>query len=137
MHNHFKVYDDIIDEIRIKNIRLIKLKEEWYNISGVRYDDAPKGGKQIDIADQLHNIVELEEDIKRRINYKNELRRIFENEINMVYNNNYRVILKLFYLDYCTISQIAFCLKISDSHCKKLKRRAINEFISKNRDKFI
>lgn len=131
MENHFKSYRRKLDEIRAKNMELIKLKEDWYNLSGVRIDDMPKGGKPIDIADQLHNIIEKEKELTGIINYKEELRRIHEQEINTIKDSKKRTILKLFYLDECSIKQIAYCLRISEGHAKKLKRWAIEEFKDK------
>lgn len=133
MEKHFKAYNDVNDRIRSKNMQLIKLKEDWYDISGTRYDDINvKGGKPLDIADQLHNIVEKEKELKAIINYKEELRRIHEIEINKIVDNKKRTVLKLFYLDGCSIKQIAYCLRISEAHTKKLKRWAVEEFIDKN-----
>lgn len=133
MENHFKAYNDVINRIRAKNMQLIKLKEDWYDISGVRYDDIKiKGGKPLDIADQLHNIVQKEEELKAILSYKEELRKVHETEINKIGDNKKRTVLKLFYLDGCSIKQIAYCLRISEAHTKKLKRWAVEEFIEKN-----
>lgn len=132
MNNHFKAYYDIINRIRIKNMQLMKLKEDWYNISGTRYDDIKiKGGKMPDIADQLHNIVEREKELSGLINYRDELRKVHETEIDNLKDNSKRSILKLFYLDNCTTKEIAFCLKKSEAHIKRLKRDAIKEFMEK------
>ena len=132
MNNHFKAYNDIVNRIRIKNMQLLKLKEDWYNISGTRYDDVKiKGGKMPDIADQLHNIMEKEKELSGLINYRDELRKIHEIEIDKVEDNKKRTILKLFYLDSCSIKQIAYCLRRSDAHIKRLKREAIEEFKQK------
>ena len=132
MYEHFKVYNDLVNRIRTKNMELIKLKEDWYNISGTSYDkERIKGGVRMDIADQLHNIVEKEKELTGTINYKDELRRIHENEINIIQDNKKRTILKLFYLDGYSIKQIAHCLEKSESHTKKLKREAIREFKEK------
>lgn len=132
MENHFKAYNEIKNRIRYKEMELMKLKEDYYNISGVSYDDVKiKGGKPIDIADKLHVIVEKEKDIKGLTNYLNEIRILHEREINIIEDNNKRTILKLFYLDNCSIKQIAYCLDKSEGHTKKLKRWAVNEFIKK------
>lgn len=132
MENHFKAYDELMDRIRTKNMQLLKLKEDYYSISGVRYDDIKiKGGKPVDMADQLHNIVEKEKELVATMNYKEELRRIHELEINKIASGKKRTILKLFYLDGCSIKQIAYCLRITEGHTKKLKREAIKEFIEK------
>lgn len=130
MNNHFKAYYDIINRIRIKNMQLMKLKEDWYNISGTRYDDIKiKGGKMPDIADQLHNIVEREKELSGLINYRDELRKVHETEIDNLKDNKKRSILKLFYLDECSIKQIAYTLRRSEAHIKRLKREAIKEFV--------
>ena len=137
MENHFKAYDDVLNRIYIKNMQLIRLKEDWYTISGTKYDAIKiKGGKTIDIADQLNNIVEREKDLTALIKYRDELRKVHESEIDNIKNGNKRAILKLFYLDKCTIKQIAYCLKKSEAHIKRLKREAIEEFINtiKNHD---
>lgn len=133
MHNHFKVYNSLQQNIEYKNMELIQLKENWYNISGVRYGDQKiKGGKPIDIADQLHWITEKEKELQATINYMKELRRIHEKEIDKVDDPKKRTILKLFYLDKCTIRQISACMRLSDGHVKKLKRKAVAEFLEKN-----
>ena len=132
MENHFRAYLKKLDDIRARNMELIKLKEDWYTLTGTNYDDIKvSGGKRIDIADQLHNIVEKEKELTAIISYKEELRRIHEKEINIIQDNKKRTILKLFYLDGCSIKQIAYCLRISEPHTKKLKRWAVNEFIEK------
>ena len=134
LENHFRAYNEVLNRIQIKNMQLIKLKEDWYNISGTRFDDIKiRGGKAPDIADQLHNIVEQEEELKALINYRDELRKIHELEIDKITNNKKRAVLKLFYLDGCSIKQIAYCLKISEAHTKKIKRWAIIEFKEKNK----
>lgn len=134
MDKHFRAYNDLLHRIDEKNMELIQLKENWYNISGVRYDDIKvKGGKPVDIAYQLHNIMKKEESLKATIDYKEELRRIHEIEINKVEDPKKRTILKLFYLDKCTIKQIAYCLRISDGRVKTLKREAVAEFLEKNK----
>lgn len=131
MEKHFKAYKDVTNRIQTKNMQLIKMKEDWYNLTGVKISDMPKGGKSIDMADQLHNIVEKEKELKALIDYKEELRRIHEKEIDVINNNKKRTTLKLFYLDSCSIKQIAYCLGISESYAKKLKRWAVEEFIRK------
>ena len=132
LRNHFKAYNDVLNRIRIKNMQLVKLKEEWYNISGTRFDDIKiRGGKTPDIADQLHNIVEKEENLAALIKYRDELRKMHELEIDRISDNKKRAVLKLFYLDECTIKQIAYILKRSEGHIKRLKREAITEFKEK------
>lgn len=132
MENHFKAYNKIVDDIHAKNMQLIKLKEDWYNITGTTFDEINiKGGQRLDIADQLHNIVEKEKELRATINYKEELRRVHEQEINKIKDSKKRTILKLFYLDGCPIKQIAYCLRKSEAHTKKLKRWAVNEFKEK------
>ena len=132
IENHFKVYKDLIKKINSKKMELIKLKEDWYNISGTRYDDVKiKGGIPYDIADQLQYISDKEEELKGLINYKEELKRIHENEINRLSKTDERTTLKLFYLDGCSIKQIAYCLRVSEGHTKKLKRWGVHEFIKK------
>lgn len=133
MENHFKTYNELLDKIRSKNMELIKMKEDWYNLTGVSYDDIKiKSSKTFDIADQLHNIVEKEKELTAIINYKEELKRVHENEINKIDDSKKRTVLKLFYLDGCSIKQIAYCLGKSEGHVKKLKRWAVDEFISLN-----
>lgn len=135
MEKHFKLYNDLLYRINVKNMELIQLKENWYSISGVRYKDVVvQGGKPVDIADQLHIIIEKEKDLKGIVAYKEELRRIHEQEIDKLEDYNKRAILKLFYLDHCTINQIARCLHFSEPHVKRLKRKAVIEFMSKNKD---
>lgn len=132
MKNHFKAYNEIKNKIRYKEMELMKLKEDYYNISGMSYDDVKtKGGKPVDIADKLHLIVEKEKEIKGLTNYLDEIRTLHEKEINKIPDNNKRTVLKLFYLDSCSIKQIAYCLGVSEGHTKKLKRWAVNEFKDK------
>lgn len=134
MDRHFKAYNDLLHKINVKNMELRQLKENWYNISGIRYDKVQvQGGKTHDIADQLHYIIEKEKELKAVINYKEELRRIHELEIDKVGSSNKRTVLKLFYLDKFTIKEIAVSLKCSDGHIKKLKRWGVAEFREKNK----
>lgn len=136
IENHFRVYKNLVNKINLKNMELIKLKEDWYNVSGIRFDDVKiKGGIPYDIADQMHFIVEKEEELKAIINYKEELKRVHENEINTLTEHNKRTVLKLFYLDKCSIKEIAYCLRITEGHVKKLKRWAVDDFINKVIDK--
>lgn len=110
----------------------MRLKEDYYNISGMSYDDVKtRGGKPIDIADKLHLIVEKEKELVAMNNYLSEIRGVHEREINKIPNENHRTILKLFYLDKCSIKQIAYCLGKTEGHTKKLKRWAIDEFRKK------
>ena len=133
MDKHFKAYNILLHKINDKRMELIQLKENWYNISGVRYGDIRvQGGKPVDVADQLHYIVEKEKMLQAIINQKEELRRIHELEIDKVDDPRKRTVLKLRYLDHCSIKQIAGCLCISEGHVKKLKRWAIKEFLEKN-----
>lgn len=132
IENHFKAYNELLDKIQAKNMQLIKMKEDWYNISGTSYDDIKvQGVKPLDIADQLHNIVEKEKSLIGLINYKEELRRMHEKEINKIHNSKKRIVLTLYYLDRCSIKEIAGCLDKSESYTKKLKKWAVEEFIKK------
>lgn len=134
LDRHFKAYNDLLHRINDKNMELIQLKENWYNISGVKYSDVKStGGKIPDVADQLHFIVEKEKELKALINHKEELRRIHEIEIDKLGNAKKRTVLKLFYLDKFTIKEIAVSLKCSDGHIKKLKRWGVAEFLEKNK----
>ena len=130
IENHFKAYNEVESNIRYKTMELMKLKEDFYNITGVNLDTIKvKGGTSIDMADKLHVIVEKEKSLVALENYHRELRRVHEIEINKITNVNKRTVLKLFYLDHCSIKQIAYCLGVSDGHVKKLKRWALYEFI--------
>ena len=131
---HFRAYKNLVSKILVKNMELTRLKDNWYNISAVKYDDVKiQGTKQrVDIADQLNDIIELEQDIKATINYKNELKRVHEKEIDKIGDSKKCTILKLYYLEGCSIKQIAVCLENSESHIKKLKKNAISEFIKLN-----
>ena len=132
MNNHFKAYNDILNRIRIRNIQLARLKDDWYSISGTKYDEMKiKGGKMPDIADQLHKIVEREEELRALINYRDELRKIHELEIDKITDSTKKAILKLYYLDECSIKEIASAIKKSVSHTKKLKGEAVKEFKEK------
>ena len=132
MDKHFKPYNEIRSKINCKEMELMRLKEDYYNISGMSYDDVKtRGGKPIDIADKLHLIVEKEKELVAMNNYLSEIRGVHEREINKIPNENHRTILKLFYLDKCSIKQIAYCLGKTEGHTKKLKRWAIDEFRKK------
>lgn len=132
MDKHFKPYNEIRNKIKCKEMELMRLKEDYYNISGMSYDDVKtRGGKPIDIADKLHLIVEKEKELVALNNYLGEMRSVYEREINKIPNENHRTILKLFYLDKCSIKQIAYCLGKTEGHTKKLKRWAVNEFREK------
>ena len=130
IYNHFRAYREVVFKIRSKNMELMKLKEDWYNLTGVRLSDMPKGGKPMDMADQLHRIVEKEKGLSALVNYREELRKVHEKEIDNIEDLKKRTILKLFFLDNCSIKQIAQCIDKSEPHTKKLKRDAIEEFIN-------
>lgn len=132
IEKHFRVYNDLVSKIRIKNMELVKLREDYYTITGTNYEkEKIKGVKPMDMADQLHRIIELEKDIEAITNYKDEVKRMHEKEIDNISDNKKRIVLKLFYLSSCSIKEIANFLKVSDGHVKKLKRGAIEEFKEK------
>lgn len=135
---HFSTYKNLVTKLEIKSIELIKLKEDFYTITGTHYDDMPKsrGGIKITIEDKLHNIVEKEKDLKGIEAYKNEVRRIHEKEIERVVDQRSKTILRLFYLDGYSLKEISYCLRITEGHVKKLKRGAVYEFIKKNKELF-
>lgn len=133
IEKNFRAYKDVTTRIRIKNMELAKLKSDWYSISGIKYDDVKiKGTKPVDIADQLHNIVEKEKELIKLINQKEEIRRVHEKEISKLTDDKKRMILTFYFLDQYSIKEIACYLKSSESHIKKLKRKAIDEFIELN-----
>lgn len=129
INKHFRAYREIVTKINAKNMELIRLKEDWYNLTGSRLSDMPKGGKPMDMADQLHYITEKEKELISLLNYKKELRRIHEQEIEKISDVNKQTILKLFYLDFCELKRIGQCIGKSLSHTQTLKREAVEEFL--------
>lgn len=133
MNKHFKKYDDLFYLIKEKNMELNQLKKDCSSLTAVRYDDVRvQGGKTRDISDTISYIIDKENELIELIKQKEKLRRLHEQEIDKVDNTKKRTILKLFYLDMCTVRQIAGCLHLSDGHVKTLKRSAIKEFLEKN-----
>lgn len=134
INKHFEEYDDLFYLIKEKNMELIQLKKDCSSLTAVRYDDVRvQGGISHDISDTLSYIIDKENDLIELVKYKEKLRRIHEEEINKIEDIKKRTILKLFYLDKCTVRQIAGCLHLSDGHIKTLKRTAIKEFEEKNK----
>lgn len=134
LDNYFHYYWSLLNKIISKNVELISMKEDMYRITGIKFDDMPKGGLGKDITDQIHKIVEKEKELKMLINKKDEYRRVYENKISRLSNIKCQIILSLYYLDRCSIKEIASILEISISYVKKLKRIGSDEFLLKNND---
>lgn len=129
IESHFIKYNNLKDDIRYKNMELIKLKEDLKTLTGVSYDKLKvKGGVNITMEDKLHVIIEKEKQLQKLYDSYNELRAKHESEIDRIQDGTKRFILKSFYLDRCTIKEIAVTLEKSCGHIKKLKRWAVAEF---------
>lgn len=127
---YFKNYNRKLAKIKDKNIELIKLKDDWYNITGISYDQLKIKGVKTDIANQLDTIVKKENKLKKLIIEKDEIRENCEKDIERIENTQYITIIKLFYLDKCSIKKISSCMKMSESHIANSKTKAVKEFLN-------
>ncbi len=133
MEQHMRAYNQLLHKINERGMELAQLKEDFENISGIRYDRVQvQGGKQYDIGDKLARIMEKEEQLKALEDYKEELKKVHELEFDKVENLKQRTILKLFYLYKRPIKQIAYNMRLSEDHVKTLKRNGVKRFLELN-----
>lgn len=137
MENHFMEYNDILNKIVEVQTRIIEIKEKMYNVKGVSYGDAPKGGSNnIDIVFFLTEIEELELELYALNNKKTTLKKKHEEEIDKIKNEKYRSILRMYFIYKMNKFTIADTLNISLGYLSHLKKKAIEEFVSININKY-
>ena len=133
MNNHFIEYNDLLNRIEEIKEKIILLKENIYNVKGIRYSDLPKSNvSTYDIIYQITEIEELENRLEELMINKKEIVEHLEKEIENVNNDKFRRVLRMYYISKFNLFEIADIMKISYGHVKKLKRQAINEFIKVN-----
>ena len=134
LDKYFGYYWSLLDKIIQKNMELLYMKDNLYHVTGTKYEDVPKGGANRDIADQIHNLVEKENEIKLLIGKKDEYRRVYEIKIDKLPNIKCRPVISLYYLDRRPIKEIADILEISISYAKKLKKIGTEDFLKQNKN---
>lgn len=127
---YFEDYDDILIEIKDLNIELISLKNDWYELTGTSFDKIIVSGyKNIDIADQLHLIIEKEKQLAKKIAEKEEFRKSCETiYLSKIKNRRLKRIIKLSFLEKLSNKQISYNLNLSYDRIRHLKKEAIMEF---------
>ena len=133
INEHFMEYNDLLNRIEEIKEKIILLKENIYNVKGIRYSDLPKSNvSTYDIIYQITEIEELENRLEELMINKKEIVEHLEKEIENVNNDKFRRVLRMYYISKFNLFEIADIMKISYGHVKKLKRQAINEFIKVN-----
>lgn len=129
MKEYFRQYNDILNQIREIEYKIITLKERLYSISGVRYDDTPKGSSPgNDIVYRIQEIDDLIQEKDRLQASKEELYKKHLSDINKVDDEKMRSILRCYYLNKLSIKEIAEIHGVTPNHITKLKRDAVYEF---------
>ena len=137
MNEHFMEYNDILNRIEEIKEKIILLKENIYNVKGVKYSELQKSNiSNYDITYQLAEIEELENKLEELLIKKKGIVEHLEKEIENVKNDNYRRILRMYYISKFNLFEIADIMNLSYAHIKKLKRNAINEFMKENDTKW-
>lgn len=127
---YFEYYDDILMDIKDFNIELISLKNNWYELTGTSFDKIIVSGyKTIDIANQLHLIMEKEKQLTKKIAEKEEFRKSCETiYISKMKNRKSKRIIRLSFLEKMSDKQISYNLNLSYDRIRHLKKEAIMEF---------
>ena len=127
---YFEDYDDILMEIKDLNIELISLKNDWYELTGTNFDKIIVSGyKNIDIANQLHLILEKEKKLAKKIAEKEEFRKLCETiYLSKMKNRKAKRIIRLSFLEKLSNKQISYNLNLSYDRIRHLKKEAIIEF---------
>lgn len=132
MEEHFKEYNEIINRIN-ESLMQIKGYKEAMTIKGISYSAIPKSTVlNADIAFYLGEIEEIEERLKELKEKRDALKKKHEQEIDNLSDNRYKTIIRMIYLEKLQINKVADVLEISVSHTKKLKRKAVEEFLRVN-----
>ena len=127
---YFEYYDDILMDIKDFNIELISLKNNWYELTGTSFDKIIVSGyKTIDIANQLHLIMEKEKQLTKKIAEKEKFRKSCETiYISKMKNRKSKRIIRLSFLEKMSDKQISYNLNLSYDRIRHLKKEAIMEF---------
>lgn len=130
MENHFMEYDDLLSRINELKFKMIELRETMYSVSGIRYDDAPKGTTPPkDITYHLVELEEYEQELQALYEKKTQLRIRYESEIDMLSNIKHRGVLRMHYLLKLDVYKIADALNLSTSHVRRLRKEASDCFM--------
>lgn len=136
MKEHFRKYNDILNQIRELEYKIITLKERLYSISGVRFDDMPKAyGVGNDIVYRIQEIEDLIKEKNVLLEVKKELYDKHLKEIEQLSDERYRYVLRCYYLQKMTLKNISSLYGLTINHVQKIKGKAVEEFmriISKN-----
>lgn len=134
MEDHFAEYIETLERIKELHSKIGVLKDAIYSVKGVSYDDVLKssGSGGADISYYIAEIDELEAELKELNAKKQQLKAKHLAEIGKVKNWKYRKLLRLLYIDNRSLNDAAAELQKSPSHCRKMKRKATNEFFIAN-----
>lgn len=142
IEEYFKECTNKYHEMQKALKRYVNAKENFYNLTGIKLDDMPKGNqKPMGFDDILGNIEELNiEYIKRKEEYEEEKNKC-KQDIEKLDNPIYRAIIEYAYINFESNKMIMEALKeyhnkdCSLGYIKILKSRAIDKFrklITKN-----
>lgn len=125
---YFFKYKRIYRKIIEKESEYDELEEKYINATNYQNEKTssfvPKGLEQKAI--QLEKISSKIEELYSKLEKTKEK---YVKDFEKLSKEEYKIILTNYYLDYISIKKIAFKLKKSEGHIKKLKREAINELL--------
>lgn len=137
IEEYFKSYIDKHDLMQEALKELVDAKQSFYSLTGISYDDMPKGNKKpLGLDDLLGNIEHLEEEyIARKREYEEEKEK-YKKEIDGLeeLSKIHKAIIKYAYLDFESNKTITDSLKkyhnkdYSLGYVKILKSNATNKF---------
>lgn len=125
---YFEKYNEICDDIRSMLVELRVKKEELYSISGVSYDSNIKSTKIPGLEFYIDKIIDIEKKLENKEKERIEQYGNHISLINQMEDKRERFIIKQFYLERLSISQIASILYVSEGHLKRLKSSSVKHF---------
>lgn len=129
IEKYFEYYNEIYNDLKSMFAELNYRKEELYTISGQSFNDIKVTEKKIVGLDfYIAPITDLENKIASKMKEQNSIYQEKLNSINQLSKKEDRNIIRWYYLDKMSISQIASILYISERHVLRKKKQAIVNF---------
>lgn len=135
VEEYFEDYTNKYYEMKKALKRYIEAKEDYCHLTGINYDDMPKGKqKPLGLDDLLSNIEQLSNEYIARSKELEEAEEKCRRDINKLKNPIHRAIIEYAYLNFENNKDIAESLKeyhnksYSLGYIKILKSRAVSKF---------
>ena len=134
IEEYFKEYTKAFYDKNRAFKKYIDAKLDFYNITGTKYDDMPKGNRSIGFDDLLAHIEELNEEYIRLYESYKQVRENCLKDIDKMDNPIHKSIIEYTYIDFEKNKKIQCLLKeyfkvdYSYGHLMKMKAQAIKEF---------